>query len=115
MSKRRNKDLEWYAFYQDFNGDELVYINVLGPRLVEDILKGLRSKSEYLRIDDYDSLKRRVKTYLMSRYWCKSEYEVVVSNWTGHDMEQKIDVWYQLEPNLDRICEYIIRELRLNL
>ena len=27
---------------------------------------------------------------------------------------EKIDVWYQLEPNLDRICEYVIRELKLD-
>ena len=109
---KRNKDLKWYAFYQDFNSDKLVYINVLSKDLIEDILKRIKSKNR--KIDSYESLKEAIKSYLMWRYWCKSEYEVIVSNWCGKDMKQKIDIWYQLEPNLDRITEYINRELKLD-
>jgi hypothetical protein len=112
--KRKNKNLEWYAFYQDFNNTELVFTNVLDIEVVEDILKRVKSKSDFRKIDSYDTLKEALRSYLMWRYWCKSEYEVIVSNWTGKDFEKKIDIWYQLEPNLDRITEYVIRELQLD-
>lgn len=115
MTKKRNTDLKWYAFYQDFNSDKLTFTNVLGKDFAEEILKRVKSKSKssYIKIDSYDTLKEAVKRHLIHRYWCKSEYEVIVSNWGGKDFEQKIDIWFQLEPNLNRICEYILKELRL--
>ena len=111
---KRNKDLKWYAFYQELNSNKLIYTNVLSQDLIEDILKRVKSKSKYRKIDSYITLREAIKSYLMWRYWCKSEYEVIVSNWGGKDFEEKIDIWYQLEPNLDRITEYINRELNLN-
>ena len=114
MGKRRNKDLEWFAFYQDFNSDKLVFTNVFRSDFVEDILKRVKSKSQFRKIDSYDSLKEAIRAEFVHDYWCKSEYEVIVSNWSGKDFEQKIDIWYQLEPNLDRITEYVIRELQLD-
>ena len=113
--KRRNKDLKWYAFYQEFNGDKLTFTNVLGKDFAEEILKYVKSKNKYFHIGDYAGLRERVRLMLMHQYWSRTEYEVVVSNWHSHDMEQKIDIWFQLEPNLDRICEYIIRELQLDI
>jgi len=107
-----NKDLKWYAFYQDMNDNKLVYTNVLSQDLVEDILK--RTKHKIRHIGCYDELKEAIKSYLMWRYWCRSEYEVIVSNWGGREMEEKIDIWYQLEPNLDRITEYVMKELKLS-
>lgn len=113
MAKRKNKDLVWYAFYQDFNSSKLVYTNVLGRSFAEEVLKRVKSKQEYWKIDSYETLKKAVEGELKYHYRSKSEYEVIVSNWSGRDMEEKIDIWYQLEPNLDRICEYIMRELQL--
>lgn len=96
------KKLEWYAFMQDFNDNKLVYTNVIREDLIERIKK----------CNTYDEVKQQVRIELMSHYWSRSEYEVVVSNWIGKDMEEKIDVWFQLEPNLDRITEYLIRNIR---
>ena len=108
---RRNKKLKWYAFNQELNSNKLTYINVLGNDLVEDILKRVKNKTR--RINNYNELKDAVKSYLMYKYWGRCEYELIVSNWLGNDMEEKIDVWYQLEPNLDTIVEYINNELKL--
>lgn len=110
---KRNKKLEWYAFYHDFNSNKLVYMNVLRSDLADNILKNIKSKSKYRHIDSYETLKEYLKSELMYYYHSKSEFEVIVSNWSGRDMEEKIDIWYQLEPNLDRITEYVIRELKL--
>lgn len=109
---KRTKDLKWYAFMQDLNGCSLVYINVLSQDLVEDILKRVRNKTRH--IGCYDELKEAIKSYLIWRFMSKSEYEVIVSNWSGRNMKEKIDIWFQLEPNLDRITEYVMKELSLD-
>ena len=112
----RKVDLKWYAVMHDFNKNELTYTNVLGERFSEEILKRIKSKKDYFRIYDYESLKEQVRQYLMYYYWSKSEYEVLVTGLHSKMDEKdihKIDIWYQLEPNLDRICEYIINEMQL--
>jgi hypothetical protein len=49
----------------------------------------------------------------------KAEYEVLVTDLFPRDYEDfcnraiKIDIWYQLEPNIDKIVKYIMEELRL--
>ena len=47
-------------------------------------------------------------------YWSKSEWEILVSDLHLHTPKhkiEKIDIYYQLEPNLDRITEYMINNL----
>lgn len=104
------KELEWYAFdsksamgSKDLAG--LEYINIMSNDLIERVKKCIKKNFKY------EEIREAVRSELIHRYWGRSEYEVVVSNWVGYDFETKIDVWYQLEPNLDRITEYLIREL----
>ena len=42
----------------------------------------------------------------MYNYWSKSEYEFLISDIWGMDYE-KVDVWRQIEPNLNQIVEYV--------
>lgn len=99
------KKLEWYAFMQGFNDDKLVYTNVIRQDLIEEVKKAIKKNL------NYDEIKEIVKTNLMYHYWSKSEYEVIVSSWAKKDFEEKIDVYYQLEPNIDRITQYLIRNI----
>ena len=50
----------------------------------------------------------------MYYYWSKSECEIQVAGLLAEKEEEfkKIDIWYQLEPNLDIITDYIIKTLR---
>ena len=52
----------------------------------------------------------------MYYYWCKSEFEIEVGGlFAKHQKEfEKIDIYRQIEMNLDRITEYVNKELRLN-
>lgn len=117
MAKRRNKNLEWYAFEYDWNNKQLVRTNVLGERFVEDILKRIKRD----KITTYEALKEGIERELMYYYWSKAEHEVMVTDLFPRNYEEfeeqavKIDIWYQLEPNLDRICEYVIRELLIEV
>ena len=109
----KRKRLEWYAIREDFNSHRLENYNVLGG-LEKEIKKRVAKDN----IKDYETFKANVRSLLMYYYWCRAEHEVLVSGLFCRDNEDevyKIDVWYQLEPNLDRIVEYIIRTLDLDI
>lgn len=108
--------LEWYAFRYDSNERKIKFINVLSG-MEEDIAKKIKkgSKDKWKPVTDYKSFKDYIKGELMYYYWSKSEHEVVISDSHNEDTEEKHDIWWQLEPNLDRICEYIINKLNLKL
>ena len=109
---KKNKKLEWYAFREDFNKNELVRFNVLGEWFAEDLLKRIKKD----KIDSYEMLKDRIGSMLRYYYKSRAEHEVIVTSLfhkPDRDKEFKIDVWYQLEKNLDRITEYVMRELKI--
>ena len=106
-------DLVWYAFREDFNSHNLERFNVLYG-MADEFKKRIKRE----KITTYAGFKELVRVMLMSRYWSRAEHEVLVSGLFTRDEDKyvfKIDVWYQLELNLDRIVEYIVRELKLDL
>lgn len=114
MKKRK---LEWYAFRYEWNEHKLKFINVLYG-MEEEIIKKVKkgSKDNWKPVTDYNSFKEWLKGKLMYYYWSKSEHEVLIGDLSGKENEiEKHDIWWQLEPNLDRICEYIISKLDLKL
>lgn len=46
------------------------------------------------------------------RYWARCEYEVIISPWPPQkkDVSVKIDVWQQIENNLDLIVKLLMEE-----
>ena len=51
----------------------------------------------------------------MYYYWSKAEHETVIGGLSAKEDNdfEKHDIWWQLEPNLDRICEYIINTMQI--
>lgn len=47
-------------------------------------------------------------------YWARCEYEVIISQWPPTDKSYKIDIWQQIEANLDLITELLMREYEGN-
>lgn len=114
--KIKNVKLEWYAFRYDWNKHKLVFINVL-QGWEEDIAKKVKKgvKDTWKPVTDYKSFKEYIKGELMYYYWCKSEHECLIADWCANPepTQEKHDIFWQLEPNLDRICEYIINEMKI--
>lgn len=46
----------------------------------------------------------------MYMFWSKCEYEIIVSQWPPTDKSSKVDVWQQIEPNLDLIVKLLMEE-----
>lgn len=107
--KIKNVDLKWYVLNHDFNRDKIIDYNVLWQSLPEELAKEIRKGI----ITDRESLKERLQRKFMSQYWSRAEYETMVSGLHTRVEPEKIDVWRQIAPNLDRITDYIIEEMKL--
>jgi len=114
--KIKNVKLEWYAFRYDSNIDKLKFINVLYG-MEEEIAKKVRkgNKDTWKPVYDYETFKEWLKCELMYHYWSKAEHEVIITDLFNTNIEEKHDIWWQLEPNLDRIAEYINNTMDLKL
>ena len=99
--KTKNVKLEWYVLKWDFNQKKVVNYNIL-EWILEDLAREVRSK----RVYNKSILREYLKTQFMYYYWSKTECEFYVSDLHGDDYE-KIDIWRQIEPNLNQIVEYV--------
>lgn len=108
--KVKNVNLEWYVLRWDFNTKKVVNYNILQYRK-EDIANEVRKKS----IHSKSILREYLKTVFIYDYWCKTECEFYISDLHSDNNYEKIDMWRQIEPNLNRIVEYINSAMKLNL
>ena len=103
------QSLEWYVLNYSWN-DKCVkpynifhhlYIYHTLPKLLKDFIS-------------YDHFKEEMKSLLRYCYRSDSNFEIMVYDLfpRAEDLKKgdKIDVWYQVEPNLDILCRYIITE-----
>ena len=112
--KVKGVELRWFVLNHDFNTDQVVQYNALNKSIQEEIIKAVKSKMDYYDTSTYDKFKKVVDRILFSRYRSRCEYEILVRGLHSRDdNEFKIDIYSQLEPNLDIICSYIIKKLDL--
>lgn len=104
----RDKKLEWYVLRHDFNKKKIIRYNVL--KNWEEDLKIARRKKKF---DSKETLKEWLRKELMYYFWSKSEHEIAVGGLFSKYPEEfeKIDIWYQIELNLDIMTDYIIKEM----
>lgn len=104
-----SKEIKYYAMHYDFNAKEIRKTNVIH----EDTLKRLQEMVKKGKIKDRIQFRECLRSEFMYRYWCKREWEISVGDLYEKDLNQyeEIDVYDQLEANLDVITDYIIREM----
>lgn len=101
-------NLVWNAFRYSMNSHSLEIFNIIQGDLIEDIEKAYKKKE----LKNVHDLIKIVNSWAMYHYWSKVEHEVVVSDMFSKD-EFKIDVYWQISMNMNRLCEYIATEMRL--
>ncbi len=97
--------LEWNVLFNDFNSDKIVKYNIFYNGWEKEVLKNNpKTLSE---------LKEEITKWAKYHYWCKTEFEIAVGGLFSKYPEkfEKIDIYRQIEMNLDRITEYIYRNL----
>ena len=109
--KIKNKKLEWYTLNWDFNSNKLYHFNIFYQDFIDNLYKKYKNKE----INNLDDLKTFILNYCRI-YWCRREYEILVGDLSSKEDEFiKIDVFSQVEMNIDRITEYVNNELEINL
>lgn len=102
--------LKWYVLHQSFNKEEIEFYNVLQgwEERIRKARKKVKTKTEF---------KEWLKKEFMYYYWSRSEYEIVVGGlFSEYPKEfKKVDIWSQIEPNLDIVTDYIIKEMKFKL
>ena len=104
--------LEWNVLLHDFNSSKIRKYNVLNDDYIINSIKKAIKKQE---IKNYAEFKEFIARKFMAQYWSRTEYEILVSGLFDIDKAEKIDVWYQIEMNLDNIAEYMINKLKLKI
>lgn len=97
---------KFYAMVYEWNEHKIKYTNIIQ----EDILQALEKmiKKEVKR----GELKERLESLLKYHYWSRAEYELMVGDLFCKEEElEKIDIWFQIEPNVDLILDNIIMYL----
>ena len=60
----------------------------------------------------FDEFKEFVKHKALYQYWGRCEYEVVLHDWPCDKTEQKIDVYEQIEMNLDIVTSILMENVK---
>lgn len=108
--KVKNVNLKWYVLRWDSNSKKVVNYNILQWRK-EDIANEVRKKS----IHNKSILREYLKTTFIYDYWSKTECEMLVGDLHKTTEYEKIDIWRQIEPNLNNIVDYINNKMDLKL
>ena len=114
----------FYALYKEFNTGYVEPYNVLTP-IYYDIFNAddsINTKKfiiygkhfEKLPVKTWDDLKKFLIYNLKYYFEYKCEWEFIVSDWpSGNDgRPYKIDVYQQLEPNIDVITDIVWKEVK---
>ena len=96
--------LEWNVIKYNINDKKLVKFNIFDhSRFYEDLKKLLEQHKEK------DQFAEELKKDLMYYFWCKAEYEVLISGLFSKNPNEteKIDIYDQIALNYDRFVNYI--------
>lgn len=117
--KNKTAKIEWYALYYNINSRKLESINIIRRAMIEDVYKQIKSKNIQSRAE----LREYLRKEFMYRYWSKSEYEILVTdwppvtktidkeNWVSEKSLVKIDIYDQIKDNLDNITDLFILKM----
>lgn len=104
--KKKFAKLQWNALIHEPNEHRFKTYNVLREDLLDDILKLIKTPYTYCMLE------KVVNSWAIYHYGHRVEYEIAISDMLGRD-EAKIDVYMQIQMNLERLTEYLIKELEL--
>ena len=109
--KTTNKNLEWNVLIFDWNRKKVVDYNIFSYQFIE----GLNKKVKANEVTNIEELKEHILAWSRRRYWARAEYEIMVGDLCVNDIRklEKIDVHRQIMMNIDKITDYINKELEV--
>ena len=96
--------LKWNVFYHDVNTQEITTFNIFDHyNFNKDVQRDL------VQISNKDEFAKVLKSNLQYYFWCKAEYEIVISPWCGGSNTEgiKVDIYTQVMNNWDVFVDYV--------
>ena len=95
--------MDWNVFYHDVNAQVIKALNIFEHGSFRESVERLKG------ITDKEAFARELMSYLRYFFWCKSEYEVVISPWCGgrDTKDIKVDIFTQVVNNWEIFLDYI--------
>lgn len=103
---RRKTPAPFYVFIDDVNAEKFVPYDVM-PYFIREydaITKTKRPKT-------FNEFRSWVEGKALSQFWARCQYEVVLTPWVSRTEPKKVDVYWQLKPNLGLLTRLIMGNL----
>lgn len=111
--KTKNVKLEWNILKWDNSKKDVIKYNIFFPTLVDELIKEIKKDKELFTKNDLKVLlDRKFKYY----FWCKTECEMLIGDlfYKSEQDFKKVDLYKQIEINLNLIVEYVWNNLELD-
>lgn len=105
--RKSEKNMKWYVLISDFNKKEIIPYNIFNNGKFVDGIKELLEKG----IGEYSTFVEDLTKLCRYCFWCKAEYEVMIGDLFEEDVNKykKVDVFTQIEPNMELLADYILK------
>lgn len=95
--------LTWNVFLYDCKFKKIGIFNIFDHSKFREDVEEILSLGLFRK--GFDS---RLEKTLSYYFWCKSEYEVIISPWIGNDIaERKVDIFTQVKLNWKQFSDYV--------
>lgn len=98
------RNLVWNVYYHSISSKSIKIHNIFDhSRFYGDVEKA------YKQCKTKEEFAERIKRELSYYYWCKAEWEVLISPWCGGDIKDaiKVDVYTQVMNNWPIFIDYL--------
>ena len=101
-------DLKWFVFVEDINKKRIKVYNIFEHKDFMEDCDGAWGNYKN-KHHDFSRYQEDIDGILMYYFWCKCEWEIILSNFPPSDSfhEKKIDVYQQVKINWDKFIDYI--------
>lgn len=105
-----NIKLEWNVLVYDFNKKQVKPFNIFNSDFVKSLSIYLNNLNTPINLED---IKTYIDKWARYNYWSRTEFEINISDMFSQCQSVKVDVYYQIKMNIDRILDYVVKELKI--
>ena len=100
--------LEWFVFVEDINRKQINVYNIFEHKDFMEDCDGAWENYKN-KHHDFSRYQEDIDGILMYYFWCKCEWEIILSNFPPSDsfQKKKIDVYQQVKINWKKFVDYL--------
>ena len=100
--------LEWFVFVEDINRKQINVYNIFEHKDFMEDCDGAWENYKN-KHHDFSRYQEDIDGILMYYFWCKCEWEIILSNFPPSDsfQKKKIDVYQQVKINWKKFMDYL--------